>query len=81
MGSFVVMGKAKGLRQDEERVEVSVVGARVSRKGDGVRVAESEGRGVHTLRKWRCTALPAAMSEVSPTPQSLHAESFGSRIL
>lgn len=33
--TFVVMGKAKGLRQDEERVEVSAVGARVSRKEMG----------------------------------------------
>lgn len=39
--TFVVMGKVKGLRQDEDRIEVSAVGARVSRKGDGVRVAES----------------------------------------
>lgn len=36
--TFVVMGKAKDLRQDEEMVEVSTVGARVSRKGESCRV-------------------------------------------
>lgn len=58
--TFVVMGKAKGLRQDEERVEVSAVGVRVSRKGDGVRVAESEGRGVHSTEEVEVHSPPSS---------------------
>lgn len=52
--TFVV----KGLRQEEERVEVSTVGVRVSRKGDGVRVAESEGRGVHSTEEMEVHSPP-----------------------
>lgn len=48
----------KGLRQEEERVEVSTVGVRVSRKGDGVRVAESEGRGVHSTEEMEVHSPP-----------------------
>lgn len=51
--TVVVMGKAKGLR-----VEVSAVGARVSRKGDGVTVAESEGRGVHSTEEMEVHGPP-----------------------
>lgn len=52
------MGKAKDLRQDEETVEVSAVEARVSRKGNGVRVAESEGRVVHSPEEMEVHSPP-----------------------
>lgn len=49
------------------------------RWGEG-RSIIGEGR-AQQLKKWRHTALPAAVSEVPPILQPLHIEPLGSRVL